>query len=274
MRSCQLGNYLSYPLLATALLSGCQSLYDYKPVPVLVRNAETQKPIPGADVHISHPLARSSFSPYDSSGKTGIDGIARLQAACFADQALLLEARGPGYMTYVHDIADDTIRQIKSRGWFEAAERRPPAIIVEMYAEPRFFVELVVPTGYRGLVKAAIEFKDDVPCRAGQRGFDFEVASTGEVQVLGPSLLRRYPPIFQARYADGSRLNEEMDMLKVGFRWLKHEDDGEYFVVGTQADYDHLRRELVREPSSQSGPPASDRGGHKGGRRRGIQVME
>jgi hypothetical protein len=260
-------------LIATA--SGCQSFHDYRPLPVLVLDAETKKPISEADVRLASPFAHSTFSPYDSVEKTGLDGIARLRAAPSGDHVLLMEVKSKGYMSWTQDLSDDVIRKSKPRGWFEVADSRQPAFVVEMYAEPRFFIDLVVPTSYRGLIKATVQFKEDVPCAPGQRGFSFEVGLSGDVQVTAPSLLLRYTPLYQARFADGTRLTDAMDMLKVGFRWLKREGNVEYFVVGTQYEYDQLRRDLLRNPeSSEASAPGSGKGGRKGGRHHGIPALD
>ena len=42
--------------LALALAPGCQALHPYRPVPVLVRDAETKEPIAGAQVRVSYPF--------------------------------------------------------------------------------------------------------------------------------------------------------------------------------------------------------------------------
>ncbi len=275
MRSARLIRCPVCLILAILASPGCQLLHDYKPVPVLVLDAESKKPLADVAVRISYPMTRSSFVPYDSAEITGQDGIALLKAAPFGEHVLLLEAKAARYMLYTQDLSPDAIRQMKAANLFEPAERKPPAFVVEMVAEPRFYFELVLPTGYRGVVKAVVNLKDDVPWKPGQRGFSFEVSALGEVQLTGPTILSRYTPLFRARYVNGAALDEKMDALQVGFRWLKREGNEEYFVVGTQPIYDHYRRTLLRTlPQVEESSPAGGRGERRGGRDWAMQTRE
>jgi hypothetical protein len=83
---------LTRPLLFAALLAvapGCQAFHSYRPVPVLVRDAESKQPIPGAHVRISYPLMEPAYAPpADSSGPTGADGVARLRAAPYGEAGI------------------------------------------------------------------------------------------------------------------------------------------------------------------------------------------
>ncbi len=66
---------------------------------------------------------------------------------------------------------------------------------------------------------------------------------SGYVLVTGPSLLRRvFTPDYRARFADGTPISRQPDVLEVGFRPLKAEVDIQYFVVGTQSEFDTVRR--------------------------------
>jgi hypothetical protein len=225
------------------LASGCQVLYRYRPVPVLVRDAETKKPIANADVHLSYPLARDSLAPFDSSQRTGVDGIAHLRAAPYGDFGVRVEASAAGYLPDQISISTESIQRIEPVHPFENAERRKPEFVVEMYAEPRFTVELIVPSGYRGRIRAEVEPRDDIAVPPGQRSFCYEVVD-GFVRIKGPSLVLRrvYPSDYHARYADGTPLTGEMTLQKVGFRWLRGQDKEQYFVIGTQPEYDMQRR--------------------------------
>lgn len=268
MRNVRLGRYLILLSCLCACAPGCQVMYRYRPMPVLVRDAETKKPIPDAEVHLSYPLSRDSLAPFDSSEHAGADGIARLRAAPYGDFGIRLEAAAPGYMSEQKTITTEFVENVKPPQLFEAVEKRPSAYTIEMYAEPRFTIELIVPAGYRGVVKAEIEIQDDLPVPAGQRCFRYEVKD-GFAQVKGPAVLRRIaPPEFHARYADGTPLTNQMTLLQVGFRWLRGEGKEHYFIVGTQPEYDMQRRSapaVVTTPRSEG----SGNGGRGGRRHRG-----
>jgi hypothetical protein len=271
MRRRRLVRSLLAAALPLALAPGCQAFHSYCPVGVLVRDAETTQPIPAAQVGIYYPAAPAATAPCESWGPTGPDGIARLRAAPSGPLGVTVTASATGYMPEEMNTGVETVGAIKSAGWFEHTERRPPEMVLELYSEPRFGVELVVPVGYRGLVKAELRVLDNAPCRPGQRCWRAEVPAFGAVQVQGPPVLRRIqPPDFKARFADGTPLGGHMDVLTVGFRWLKREGDVQCFVVGTQPEYDGYMRRLVQEESSAGSRSDGGKGqGRGGGRRRG-----
>jgi hypothetical protein len=249
---------LAIPLVfLLALAPGCQVLYRYRPVPVLVRDAETKKPIGGADVHLSYPLSRDSLAPFDSSERTGSDGIAHLRAAPYGDFGVRVDASAAGYSPEEVNVSTESIQHVEPPHPFEETQRRKPEVIVEMYSEPRFTVELVVPTGYRGEIKAEVEMLDDIAASPGQRCFAYEVVD-GFVRIKGPGVLRRvYPADYRARYADGTPLSGEMTLTKTGLRWLRGNGKEQYFFVGTQPEYD-VERRFAPEEQPRSGRQISD----------------
>jgi hypothetical protein len=244
-----------YPLLLLTVAPGCQALHAYRPVTVLVRDAETKKPIADAEVHLSYPLTRDSLAPYNSTSKTGSDGLARLRAAPYGPYGVLMETTARGYQGETRDIASDDIRDIPPALPFQDADSRPVSFIVEMYAGPRYAVEFVVPPGYRGLIRAEIQIDDNAPATPGERCFRFEVPRDGALVVKGPPALRRVSPSdYRGRYAGGELLPGKMDLVTVGFRWLKRDGAINYFVVGTQNEYDQARRRLApNEAGAQTG---------------------
>jgi hypothetical protein len=262
-----LARCLLYPALLLAPAPGCQALHRYRPVPVLVRDAETKKPIPGAEVKISYPAAREVLAPWESLGTTEADGIARLRAEPYQETGLVVEATAQGYLFEELSVAAETIEAIEPAHFFEKVEQRPAALVLEMYAEPNPTVELVVPTGYRGLVKVEVQIQEDATFPAGQRCFRYPVSVAGVAQVKGPPFLRRvFSADYRACYADGTPLRQHGDPEEVGLHWLKYDDTDQYFVVGTQRDYDSYRREM-RRTGGQSQPARSGTGSGGGGRR-------
>jgi hypothetical protein len=249
-------------------------LHSYRPVTVLVRDAETKKPIPNAEVHLSYPLTRDSLAPCNSSATTVEDGLARLRAAPYGPYGVEMEMTAPGYQPEGQAVSAAAIQEVPPAHLFEKIEKRPANFVIEMYAEPRFAVELIVPVGFRGLIKAEIQIEEDASCPPGQRCFRYEVPLSNTVLVKGPTVLRRVSPSdFQARYAGGDLLGTKMDLATVGFRWLKRDGDENYFVVGTQNEYDQFRRRLApndaggkhaKNPSADGNPHAhSGRRGHR-----------
>ncbi len=274
MRNRRLARSLLYLVCLLSLTPGCQAFHSYRPVGVLVQDAETKRPIPAAEVYLTYPLMKDSTAPCNSSGISREDGIARLRAAPYGKYGIQVKALAQGYQLEETTLGVSTVEKLETAHLFEETDKRPRDIVVEMYADPRFMVELIVPAGYRGLVKAELQVQDDAPCTPGQRSFRYEVSPTGIVVAKGPSVLGRITVLdYRASYLNGTQLGEDMDAVKVGFRWLKTEGKEQFFVVGTQGDYDALRRRLVPDEvkreihSSDGGGKGGGRGGrhHQGG---------
>jgi hypothetical protein len=248
-----------------AVAPGCEAFYAYRPVSVLVKDVETEKPIAGARVCITYPLACGS-APCKSIALTGQEGIARLEAAPCGNIAIRAEVTAKGYMDEEKYLSVEAVRAIKRAGFFEDVDRRPPSFVLEMYAEPVPTVELVVPTGYRGVIVAEVTIQADAPRTPGQRCFRYMVSPTGAVQVTGPPLLGRVlPATFTARYADGTPLSRDPRDTEIGFWWLKHDGRSDSFLIGTRSEWKRSR------PSDDEGATRShnrsDGQGGGGGRR-------
>ncbi|MGH7171968.1 MAG: hypothetical protein ACRELG_16965 [Gemmataceae bacterium] len=254
-------------VLVVGLACGCQAFHNDRTFVVLVRDAETKKPVATAEVYLCQRLKRDEVAPCRSKGGfTQADGIAQLRAEPPGELGLQVQAVAQGYLPGKLDVSADTLKTSATATATTKSARRDPDAVVEVYAEPDFSVELLLPTGYRGLVKADVQFADNVPLLAGQRGFRFPVSASGEVQVRGPVLLRRIAVTdFRARYANGLLLGARMDAEKVGFRWLKGAGNQHYFVAGTQLDYEKLHAQYAPEESHAGGASwdHASRGGHK-----------
>jgi hypothetical protein len=152
---------------------------------------------------------------------------------------------------------------------FEAVDQRPPCVVVEMYAEePRLTVELVLPVGYRGLVKADIQVEENAPCSPGQRLFRYVVPPSGVVRVSAPVVFRRFTfPNFLGTYANGTRLSREARDAEVGFWWLKSEGASHTFFVGPASEYALHRPEPSHDPVES--PSGKGQGRGRGRRNRG-----
>jgi hypothetical protein len=270
MGNLRLARRAIYLFILVSIAPGCQALHPYTPVSIVARDAETKKPIPGADVRISYPLTSPDIAPYDSTGKTGEDGIARLRAAPSGDDVIMVNVNAQGYMFEDKNLPADVAKVIEQASLFAWADRQPVTFVVEMFAEPRPTVELVIPAGYRGVVKADVQVREDVSCPPGQRCFRYEVSPSGEVQVTGPTLLRRVlAPDFHAKFADGDSLSVQPEDSELGFWALRSEGSVQLFWVGTQSEYDNLRRSHETEstgPRHSSGGGKSGGGGHRGHR--------
>jgi hypothetical protein len=227
---------------------GCQTFHRGQELTVLVRDAETKAPVATAEVYLCQRLKQGEVAPCRSMGLTQADGIARLRAEPASEYGFQVQAVAPGYLPEKIDMAADALKKNAGGPPQQATEQRRADVIVEVYHEPDFCVELVLPPGYRGLIKAEVQIQDDLPLAKGQRRFCFPVSASGDVLVKGPAVLRRVAaPEFRARYGDGPLLGTAMDAKRVGFRWLKGAGNQYLFVVGNQLDYEALHRQVAPE---------------------------
>ncbi len=270
MGNLRLVRYLLGPVLLVALISGCQALHGYRPVAVEVRDAETKQLITGADVQVSYPLADSYQAPYPSADTTGNDGVARVKAAPYGDLGVRIAVTATGYLPEQKDVAVAVVQAIEPAHLFEAVEQRPVNFVLELYTGPLPTVELVVPTGYHGLVKADVQARDDVSCPPGQRLFSYEVPPSGVLTVTGPPLLRRvFAADFRARYADGTPLLRQVKDGAIGLWWLRTDGTTQCFVVGTRDEYIALRGGPGDDAAVGHSSGGKGGGGRRGGGRRG-----
>lgn len=258
------------PLMIVVLLAlpGCQAFYAYRPVPVLTIDAETKQPIPAAEVHISYPMSKPPYSPSESLGATGSDGVARLQAAPYGEGGVMIEASAKDYLSEQTFMTIDNVQALDRAHFFEDVLKRPPVVTVALYKGPKPTVEFVVPNTYRGRIKAAVQIRPEAPCPLGQRSFPYAVPDSGEVAVVGPMLLQRVQPCdFHAKSSDGPLPERPTDVLTVGFWWLKSDRNTHTFCIGTQSEYDAERRAIQWEDRTENRPGSSGKGkrGRKGG---------
>jgi hypothetical protein len=255
------------PLLLLAVAPGCLSLPGDRPLPVQVIDAETKQPVRAATVQIVYPFAPSPWEARGSTATTADTGIARLRVSA-DDPAVTLEVAALGYLSDEQPVPAPAVKALPAPGWFENTDRRPAALVVELYAAPRPTVDLVLPPGFRGKVRAALRVVDDAPAVPGLRHFSADIPPTGVADVVGPPVLRRaFATDFRLRYADGTRLSQNARESEVGYWWLSTEGDVQVFLVGTKADFDAAVR--TGEATPVGNPRSGGQGGGKGGRRGG-----
>ncbi len=264
-------------LLCLALVGApaCQSFYSYRPMTIQARDAETGQPISGAVVHISYPLVHASQAPYDSVDATGPDGQVHLQAAPFGPAGVLVEAKAHGYLMEQMTLPVENVQDVPRAGWFEDVNKRPATLTIDLYAEPRPTIELVLPVSFRGVLSVEVKTDPKAPRTRGQRCFTYPVANGGNLELAGPPLLARVAALdYSARYTDGTKLSRDAKGLEIGFWGLNADGNRLTFLVGTRDEFEAKRREALANDAAARGRPSSSngsggkRGGH-GGRRGG-----
>jgi hypothetical protein len=203
---------------------------------------------------------------------TGNDGIVRLQASSQGEAPFLVELTANDYLPEAKLVPSETVRTIEPAHLFEAVEGRPVCLVLEMVAaRPVPQIELVMDTGYRGVVEVELRFQEEAAATLGARSFRCTVPPSGTGQLSVPPLLQRFGvPDFSARYADGTPLKNTAKDEEIGFWELKAEGSRYTFLVGTQAERT-IYRSQARE---NAGEKPSTGGGRGRGRGRGSRHSE
>jgi hypothetical protein len=256
------------------LTSGCQLMQNTRPMVVEARDAETHQPIPGAQVSLSYLQQPAGFAPSEVNASTGTDGIARMQGSVPGDAGMSLDVSANGYHSGKEGVARSTVETIPPLKMFEKNDQRPVQFVVELYAEPDPSIELVLPAGYKGEVKAQIIISPTAGAVPGQRVFSVPVSPTGSAQIAGPEVLKFVGGTdFHFRYTDGVPISRraEGDTL-MGYWFLSYNENDKIssFFVGTFQEFDDYRR-THKLPEGVSGGrqggamPAGHGGRHRGG---------
>lgn len=253
------------PVLVLALV-GCQTFTASRPVTVLVRDAESKQPLPNADVRVSYALSRGLSDPPRSFAKTHTDGKARLTATATDEGTIYLETKTTGYLADGIDMSAAELQKIEPAHFLEDASKRPTNLVVELYVEPRPAIEILVPTGYKGIVKVSLQIADDASLPKGQRAFSVPIDSTGAGSMTGSPLLRHIDSAdFVAKYSDGATLARNAAMPAIGLWWVQKTGDTEEFYVGTEREFDAFRK--VEQKTSPDSPRSQGSGRRGGGGR-------
>jgi hypothetical protein len=228
---------LLFPLVLALAAPGC--LFNaYRPVTVLVRDAETKQPIHGAKVCLSYtPAMFDVFCPSASEDMTRADGTAHLVAAPHGFPGTSLRAEADGYLWEERQVQASEICQVSLLNWFWMPERRPVTFVLDASPQWSAWVELIVPDGYRGVIKVEVERLAEDRNAPARRRFHFQVPPSGILKVSGPSLLGQPGSHYVARYAGGPPIEcfPTADDA-VGLRYVGSYMSDLFFVIGTAAD--------------------------------------
>lgn len=265
MRDSLLTRMLLGPIVLLPALMGCQIWHPTPSIPIVVLDAETKTPIPGAEVRLWSP-SDNRKTRVEPSGTTGPDGIVQIKAEYPKEADVLIEVTAVGYLQ------DEMDRVL--------AGKVPGAPagggVIEMFRGPRPVIELVIPIEFRGDLKVELKIQDPTPDQLGKRVFRFNVPlpkvgsidATPTVQVVGPPILDgRLGPEFHGFYANGSPMPAEPKDNEVVLRWVRSEGLNQFFVVGTKVDQEAARRAAEKNigPRESSNSKGNTGGGRKGG---------
>jgi hypothetical protein len=187
-----------------APLSGC-SFYLNRPVTFQVRDAETKRPIEGAEIKVTYLRYIEVAIPVTGAGPeqgvTDRDGKLTLVVDPCKDQ-FTLSATARGYLPEQHQGRDWVAKRITPRKRFEWKND----FILEMYTAPEAEVDLIFPDGYRGIVLVRCAPTDRPPEVPGRRRFRYDVPASGIVEIREAGLMDRpsLPDRIHVQFRDGT----------------------------------------------------------------------
>jgi hypothetical protein len=257
------------------ILSGCFWCHVYRPVDILVRDAETKQPIEQATVTLNYQTYMMDFfAPWPCSGTSSGDGKLSVLATPYGLDDISLTAQAEGYLfvsrsypfTREQKLPLEQVRTISPTKFLCPWTRGNPDVIVEMYAKPAPTVELIVPPGYRGPIKVDFEIDENNSVHRSNRLYTAVVLPAGLAKVKGDALLRQLSSVdFRVRFADQnySTLLEKNSPIELHF--VDCSENSILFALGTRADKEKVARlvnKILPSGSMQRDPEAYKRLGN------------
>jgi hypothetical protein len=267
------GRFTGLALVAALSATGCHTIEPSTPIAVHVRDAETHAPLPGAAVRLWR--YGSHESDREANFVTAADGVAHARIGSPDHGGVMVEVAGPTCLTTQLTLPREVADALATAKPLQPYKGPPLSVDVEVFAGPRPKVELVLPPGYRGVVKAEVRVSQSGQWPAGQRQFSCTVPANGVVRVEGPAVFGHgYGPEVVAKFLNGASCPNEPKDDEVGLRWIRRDGNDIYFAVGTRADEAAARRAVGsggvdNTPRSASGGRSGGGGGggrHGGGR--------
>ncbi len=227
------GRWTQLLLLAIVCFNtiGCIKFYSRRPVPAVVRDAETGVMIPNAEVRVAYPNILILNGPKPDVGVTDESGRVLIRAATFKPQRWLASAEG--YLPLELPSASDL----------------PKTAEFDLYRAPAPTLTIVVPNGYRGPLKVDLQpIPQPLQEKAGARHFTVRASSNGYMGVPSTPLLLNIDVhnSIKVLYENGEAIPVEsfrMGPSDVAFRWQARSIDGRrlLYVVGTTRDFEAIR---------------------------------
>jgi hypothetical protein len=200
--------HLSVAILLITFGTGC---YFYHNVNITVLDAESCEPIAGASVRTFYDTDLLSVRPREDSGTTDMQGHVRLRLANYPHSGISPWAQGYQPYLAVPVRRDDST-------WVPVPPSERPAspfdhITLALWREPAPAITLIVPDGFRGVVRIEEPLAFSPLCRHRARDFQIplEPGKTVVLDDIPPSAVERN---FKWKYSDARP-----------FQFLRHPSD-------------------------------------------------
>jgi hypothetical protein len=230
--------------IAATFSTGCGLFHEYRPMHVLVRDAETKQPLAGVEVRGWYMTMMDVFGPNTPHGTTDKDGLVTLQIG--PDRLFVLRVIEDGYLLADTDATQEYFKKLPRKGDPDDLPGRIDFVFDLKPEEHPTFI-LIIPDNYRGLVKVCYEPTETVKVER-RRNYEIPVGVDGLAVVRMPEALCRPAAIrwvTAAREKSGKRVERNLDMnsRQIGLWPLRKTDDIEVYFVGTAAKWEKLQRQ-------------------------------
>jgi hypothetical protein len=239
--------------LLTLSVLALLGFYRHQPVTLEVRDAESGLPIRDARVDVHYLRFMQLLAPGDFSGKTDGNGKILLQVANW-DNAVHVSTSADGYIENERSLPPVSKK---------SKRRTDKAIVVSLYKKLSLQIELILPKGFRGVLKVRHLPTEFTSGRPRQRMFSVQVPNSGRVDIPNTPPFQDVRSIeWLATYDDGTPLpslhssplaeHDETVALRwitAEHPWITAEHIEDLFVVGTSDDEHRIRDRLFPTPS-------------------------
>lgn len=205
--------------------TGCGIFHKYRPLHVVVRDAETKQPLAKVEVTGLYLTMLDIFGPTAPRGTTDRNGAVTLQ---IGPRPFSLFISEDGYLyTQAVGVASDHL-------------------VIDLKPESRPTFVLITPNRYRGLITVKYEPSETIKVEPTKRTYEIPVSDDGQAVVRLPAALCRTAAgrWVTAREINGKRVrrNCNINTGEIGLWPLRKTDETEMYLVGDGEEWEKVRR--------------------------------
>ncbi|MEO2091893.1 MAG: hypothetical protein ABGY75_20770 [Gemmataceae bacterium] len=230
--------------LIASSLTGCGLFHEYRPMRVLVRDAETKQPLPGAEIEGMNMVMLDVFGPSSPHGTTDASGVATLKIG--PERGFDLRVDEPGYEMTDHREESSYFNTLPKRGGPGDDPKRID-VVMDLPRRHGTTVVVVVPDGYRGLVRVKFEPTDDPPDPT-KHVYTAVADASGRAVVRVPEISLSRD--IAARYRNGKKVPWDANSPnsdRVAIRHLADTLDTSLYLIGTGPEAEEHDQQIRKQ---------------------------
>jgi hypothetical protein len=226
-------------VLVSIQSSGCGLFNEYRPMHVMVRDAETKEPIAGVEITGMATRMLDVFGPIPPHGTTDASGQATLSAGLDRGLDLIFEADG-----YLRKNINSSITAEDVQSLPKAEDPSRIDLLINLERDPKATFVLIVPNHYRGLLRIRFEPTEGIEV-AQKATYLVPVGPDGRAVVRLPKAICRKEGErnVAAREVSGKHVKWEhhcSEPEKIGLRWVHSTEDTELYIIGSGKEVEAL----------------------------------